>query len=94
MKKTKFEEIIETINKVNDEGKLNVFLAIWGVTEMRKFYENRTCKNCKHYNPAYKMCENKRNIQPFKVDNEYVNMFTDDDFGCNRVERKEDEKYF
>jgi len=52
-------------------------------------FESKICKNCKYYNSAYKVCENKRNIQPFEIDTEYVNMFTDDDFGCNRFERKE-----
>ncbi len=55
-------------------------------------FESRVCKNCKYYNPAHKVCENRKNIQPFEIDNKYVNIFTDGNFGCNRFERKEDER--
>jgi len=85
MRKTKFEEIIETINKANDEGKLNVFLAIWGITEIKNFYENRTCKNCKYLIKTKRglLCSNPTN---------YDYIITDENFGCNRFERKESEQ--
>jgi len=57
-------------------------------------FENRTCKNCKWFNKKTYECENKENEQEIgNYDNvDYISMQVDEDFGCNRFERKENEK--
>ena len=94
---TREEALNKCIEVVTFRGIYNPYVlenVEYFVEEIYDDFENRTCKNCKWFNKKTYECENKENEQEIgNYDNiDYISMQVDENFGCNRFERKENEK--